>query len=178
MKKRTNKKYYVEILDSNGKVFDTYRVNLNDNDNSNNILNNFFKSYPQYRSEKFLTQLKIKDDNPYKINPEYYEFGEDIFNKLRNKFKEFNIGYDDYDVDDEYCIIKCYKKFEKNMNKSDVSNELTTIINKLEKVYEYIGFDDLHLNEEESENENFDYWDFDIYFNFDYWDEDDLFDRT
>ena len=61
------------------------------------------------------------------------------------------------------------------MNKTDVSNELNKIIDKLQKVYEFVGIDDLHLNEEESEDEDFNYWDFDIYFYFDYWDEDDLY---
>ena len=61
------------------------------------------------------------------------------------------------------------------MNKIGVSNELNKIISKLQKVYESIGIDDLHLNEEESEGEDFNYWDFDIYFYCDYWDEDDLY---
>ena len=176
MKKRINKKYYVEILDSSGKLVTTYKANLNNTDDPNKILNNFFESYPQYRSEKFLTQLKVTDTSPYEINPEYYTFGKDILKKLTDEFKKFNIGYDDFvDDGDEYCKIKCYKKFEKNMNKADVSNELNKIIDKLQKVYEFVGIDDLHLNEEESEGEDFNYWDFDIYFYCDYWDEDDLY---
>ena len=40
MKKRINKKYYVEILDSSGKLVTTYKANLNNTDDPNKILNN------------------------------------------------------------------------------------------------------------------------------------------
>ena len=83
MKKRINKKYYVEILDSSGKLVTTYKANLNNTDDPNKILNNFFESYPQYRSEKFLTQLKVTDTSPYEINPEYYTFGKDILKQIK-----------------------------------------------------------------------------------------------
>ena len=61
MKQRINKEYYVEVLDSKGLLYNKYKVNFEDSYNPNKILENFFQTYPKYRSKEFLTQVKTND---------------------------------------------------------------------------------------------------------------------
>ena len=174
MKQRINKEYYVEVLASKGLLYNKYKVNFEDSYNPNKILENFFQTYPNYRSKEFLIQVKTTDSKYIKDNiPEYDGiYGEDLLSKCTDLIYDTFDGVDseviDYDYHNGEATAKVSTTLNEKLSPTEILNRLTSAIKNIPEID---AVKNVKFIPDESEEGYYTYEiDFDFYYD-DYWNE-------